>query len=178
MKVGAVTAVGADIQNRLAKIKMLVSDVDGVMTNGQIWLDTNNEWKRAWSVLDGSGMRQLLEIGYELGVITAASAEDVVFRMKFIGVQHFYNGTRDKLPAFHQILQKSGLKAEEVAYIGDDIYDAPVLKAVGFAAVPPNALDEARACAHYVTQRAGGYGAVREVCDLLKKFGHFKAPTA
>ena len=161
------------MQDRLKKIKMLISDVDGVMTNGQIWLDTNNEWKRAWSVLDGSGLRQLIEMGYKIGVITAATAQDVTFRMNLLGVHHFYNGTRDKYPALEKILQESGLKAEEVAYIGDDVYDAPVLEAVGFAACPPGALDEARAVSHYVTQRAGGYGAVREVCDLIKKHGFY-----
>jgi 3-deoxy-D-manno-octulosonate 8-phosphate phosphatase (KDO 8-P phosphatase) len=159
---------------RLGKIKALVSDVDGVMTNGQIWLDSNNEWKRAWSVLDGSGLRQIMEIGYKVGVITAATAQDVSFRMNFLGIHYFYNGTRDKYPAFEDILKKSGLRPDEIAYIGDDIYDVPVLKAVGFAVAPPTALEEAKSAAHYITQKAAGFGAVREICDLLRAHGSIR----
>lgn len=166
-----------DLKQRLRRIKLLVSDVDGVMTNGQIWLDSNNEWKRSWSVLDGSGLRQLIEGGYHVGIITAATAQDVVFRMQFLGVHYFYNGTRDKLPAFHEILTKSGLKPEEVAYIGDDVYDVPVLREVGLAAVPKTAMREALACAHHVIETPAGVGAVREVCDMIRDHGHFAKVT-
>ncbi len=162
-----------ELSEKLKLIQMLVVDVDGVMTTGQIWLDSNNEWKRAWCVRDGSGIKQIQELGFLTGAITAAVAADVKFRLEFLGIPHVYTGSRDKLPAFRNILEKTGLQPHQIAYMGDDIYDVPVLREVGFAASVPGAMDEARDVAHYITKREAGFGAVREVCDLLRKYGHF-----
>jgi 3-deoxy-D-manno-octulosonate 8-phosphate phosphatase (KDO 8-P phosphatase) len=159
---------------KLKKIKMLIMDVDGVLTDGRIWLDTDNEWKRMFSVIDGVGIKRLIEHGYMTGIITGAKSKDVQTRVKFLGIQHFYEGAKEKTPAYEDILAKTGLKDENIAYVGDDFFDIPVLQRCGFAASVPTALEEVRIAAEYVTGSPAGFGAVREVCELLIKFGYHK----
>lgn len=157
----------------LKNIKMLVLDVDGVLTDGLIWLDSNNQWKRFFCIRDGVGIKLLKSQGYKIGVITGGHSEDVTTRVKFLGVDFFYDGKTDKTEPFADLLEKSGLKASEVLYMGDEVYDVPLLEKAGFAATVPGAIDEAKAVAQYVTQAQGGGGAVREVCDMLSRYGFF-----
>lgn len=157
----------------LSNIKMFVTDVDGCLTDGTIWLDSNLQWRRSFSVLDGVGIKLLMEQGYQIGVITGGNSEDVRMRMKFLGIDHFYDGASDKTPPFEDLLKKTGLKPSEIAYVGDEIYDVPIIKRVGFSACPPRAVSQVQKESHYVTKAEGGYGAVREVINLILENGFF-----
>lgn len=155
----------------LQKIKMLVSDVDGCFTDGTIWLDSNLHWRRSFNILDGVGIKLLQAEGYEIGVITGGSSEDVRVRMEFLGITHFFDNASDKIPSFRKILKATGLKASEIAYIGDEIYDLPIIKEVGFSACPPRAVASVKKTVDHICKAEGGYGAVREVCDLILQYG-------
>ncbi|MEQ1875564.1 MAG: HAD-IIIA family hydrolase [Bdellovibrionia bacterium] len=161
-------------KSRLRHIKALVTDVDGVLTDAMVWWDSDKQWKRKFSVRDGVGLKLLMERGYKIGVITGGRSEDVQTRMKFLGVHYFFDGiSGDKLECFQDLLKQSGLQSSEILYIGDEIYDVAVMKAVGVGVSVPDAVDEAREAAHYITKAPGGQGAVREVCDLIRKHGFF-----
>jgi 3-deoxy-D-manno-octulosonate 8-phosphate phosphatase (KDO 8-P phosphatase) len=162
-------------KSKLKNIKALVTDVDGVMTDSVIWWDSDKQWKRKFSVRDGVGMKFLMDAGYKVGVITGGRSEDVRTRMEFLGVHYFYDGIVDKVEPFQEVLKQSGLKASEVLYIGDEIFDVPVLKLAGVSVTVADGIDEAKQVAHYITKCLGGQGAVREVCDLVKKYGFFSA---
>ncbi|MES3036547.1 MAG: HAD-IIIA family hydrolase [Bdellovibrionota bacterium] len=155
----------------LSSIKLLILDVDGVLTDSCIWLDSSGEWRRKFSVRDGIGIRRLIESGYQLAIITASKAEDIRMRVKNLGIQHFYEGSINKEPAFKDLQTKSGLSPKQMAYIGDDIFDIPLLEAVGFSATVPEALEEVKRIVQYTTRHPGGNGAVREVCDLIYRHG-------
>lgn len=151
---------------------MLVLDVDGVLTDTRLWFD-GSEWRRFFSIRDGVGIKRLIDAGYKIAVITGSKAEDIRNRVKTLGIQYFYEGASDKEPSFLQLQQESGVKPTEMAYVGDDIFDIPLLQAVGFAATVPEAVDEVLEVAEYVTRRPGGCGAVREICDYIYKYGAF-----
>lgn len=159
----------------LQNIKMLVLDVDGVLTDCRLWMDSNGEWKRFFSIRDGVGIKRLIESGYKLAVITGSKAEDIRQRVKNLGIQYFYEGAGDKVPSFIDLQRQSGLKPEEMACVGDDIFDIPLIQAVAFGATVPEAVEEVIEEADYVTKRPGGNGAVREVCDLIYKHGAFSS---
>lgn len=161
-----------DVQ-KLKPIKMLVLDVDGVLTDCRLWMDSNGEWKRVYSVRDGVGIKELSAAGYKLAIITGAQATDVRARAKMLGFDYFYEGALDKRPSFEKLKKESGLASDEMAYVGDDIYDIPLIKAVGFGATVPEAVDEVLDVADYVTKRPGGNGAVREICDFILKYGYY-----
>ena len=161
-----------DVQ-KLKPIKMLVLDVDGVLTDCRLWMDSNGEWKRVYSVRDGVGIKELSAAGYKLAIITGAQATDVRARAKMLGFDYFYEGALDKGPSFEKLKNESGFKADEMAYVGDDIYDIPLIRAVGFGATVPEAVDEVLDIADYVTKRPGGNGAVREICDFILKYGYY-----
>ena len=151
---------------------MLVLDVDGVLTDTRVWFD-GTEWRRFFSIRDGVGITRLIAEGYKLAVITGSKSEDIRIRVKNLGIQYFYEGALDKEPAFAQLQIDAGISTSEMAYIGDDIFDIPMIKAVGFGATVPEAVDEVIEIAQYVTKRPGGCGAVREVCDFIYKYGAF-----
>ena len=158
-----------DYTDQIRKVKILIMDVDGVMTDGGLFWNSHGNWCRLFNVQDGVGILRLAELQYQLGVITAALAKDVQERMKMLGIHYFYEGARDKLSCLEDLSAKSQMDFESMAYIGDDLPDIPVLTKVGFAVAVSNAIYEVKNCAHYITQKPGGQGAVREVCDLLLK---------
>lgn len=155
------------MHGKLKKIKLFLSDVDGVMTDATIWLDSSMKWKRRFNVLDGMGLLRLKAQNIQIGIITAADADDVRFRFNFLKVDHFYEKSSDKGLALKEIVKKTGFDLSEIAYIGDDLMDLPVIESVGFGATVPNSLEEVQAKADYVTMRRGGEGAVREVCEMI-----------
>lgn len=161
-----------DVQ-KLGTVKMLVLDVDGVLTDCRLWMDSDGEWKRIYSVRDGVGIKALSAAGYKLAIITGAQAKDVRARAKMLGFNFFYEGAADKWPSFEKLQADSGLKPSEMAYVGDDVFDIPLIKAVAFGATVPEAVDEVIEAAQYVTKRPGGNGAVREVCNFILKYGFF-----
>ncbi len=158
---------------RLKKIKMVLTDVDGVLTDTRIFLSDSGQWRRFFSIRDGLGLIRLQEAGYEVGIITTSKADDIRERAKNLGIKWFYEGIKDKIIAFEEIVKKSGIRPEEIAYIGDDYPDLEVLKKVGFSATVPESFTDIKAAVDYTTKRPGGVGAVREVCELVLKFGAF-----
>lgn len=151
---------------------MLVLDVDGVLTDTRLWFD-GKEWRRFFSIRDGVGIKRLIDSGYKTAVITGSKAEDIRARVKSLGIHYFYEGALDKGPSFLQLQQESGIAPHEMAYIGDDIFDIPMIQEAAFGATVPEAVDEVLEIADYVTRRPGGCGAVREVCDYIYKHGAF-----
>jgi 3-deoxy-D-manno-octulosonate 8-phosphate phosphatase (KDO 8-P phosphatase) len=158
-----------EIQAKLQKIKLLILDVDGILTDCSIFWQEENGWTRIFSIKDGYGMKLLMLAGVHVAVISAGSSEDVKKRMQFLGVQDIFLGKEDKLIAFEKLLKKYDLKEEETAYMGDELFDLPVLRRVGFSATVPEAAEEVLAEVDYITQRTGGKGAVREVIDGIRK---------
>lgn len=153
----------------LNRIKLLLLDVDGVMTDGRIiYLNDGGEAK-AFDVKDGHGLKLIQRAGIKVGIITGRQSDIVARRAAELGIELVYQGAKDKMQPFMEILEKLGLKASEVAYVGDDLVDLPVMRLVGFSATVADASDDIKPYADLVTSRPGGRGAVREVCDLLLK---------
>lgn len=160
----------------LAKIKLLLLDVDGVMTDGRITYDSNGVESKSFDVKDGHGLKLLQRAGIEVGIITGRQSAVVTRRAEELGIELVYQGAKDKLVPFNEILELRGLSPEQVAYVGDDVIDLPVMRRVGFSATVADADEDVKPFADLVTERAGGRGAVREVCDfLLKKTGLWAA---
>lgn len=162
-----------EIIQRLKKIKLLVTDVDGVMTDGKIFLGDDGEWRRLYSVRDGAGIVFLKEHGYKVGMITGAQSPDVRKRAEHLKFDYIYQGKVDKGPAFDEIKKISGYTNEEISYIGDDIFDVVILEQVGLAVTVPGAMDGVKPKCHYVTKRPEGDGALRELCEMIMKYGYY-----
>ena len=155
------------LSNKAGRVRLLVVDVDGVLTDGGLYFDNRGEeWKRFHS-LDGHGLRMLLEAGIEVGVITGRQSGIVDRRMADLGVPHVYQGRRDKRPAFAELLAATGIDAAEAAYVGDDLADLPIMRRVGLAVAVQNAHGFVKQHCDWVTSAAGGQGAVREVTDFI-----------
>jgi len=163
--------LNSDLKRRLMHIKMLLLDVDGVLTDCRVFLDSNGEWRRLFSIRDGYGIKMLLDLGYKVGIITASKSKDISERAKALGLTYFFEGSLDKIPAFEFAMKDAGLLPHEVAYMGDDLFDIPILRKVGFAATVSDAIEDVREIVHYLAKRPAGNGAVREVCDLIRKNG-------
>ncbi len=157
------------MNEKLADIRLLLLDVDGVMTDGGIVYDGNGLETKVFNVRDGHGIKMLQRHGIEVGIITGRTSAVVDIRAKELGIGLVYQGALKKLDSYLDVKLKTGLDDSQIAYIGDDIIDVPVMRRVIFAAAPADALSDARNAAHYVTSLAGGRGAVREVCDLILK---------
>lgn len=158
---------------KLKNIKILICDIDGVMTDGSIWQNTKGEWIRRFNVRDGVGIKILQKHGIEVAVISGGKSNDVETRLKFLGVEHVYLGAENKEGAFQDLLNKTKVNETECAYIGDDIYDLPLLDKVAFACTVPNAVESVLNEGFYITKREGGHGAVREVCDLILQHSQY-----
>ncbi|MBM9536780.1 KdsC family phosphatase [Desulfobulbus alkaliphilus] len=149
------------------QVQLLLLDVDGVLTDGSITYLTGGGETKSFNTQDGLGIKMLQESGVAVGIITARSSEAVERRARDLGLRHVYQGQKDKLAIYEAILKESELRPLQTAYMGDDWIDLPILNRVGFAAAPANAVPEVRQRTHYTTERSGGRGAVREICDLL-----------
>jgi 3-deoxy-D-manno-octulosonate 8-phosphate phosphatase (KDO 8-P phosphatase) len=152
---------------RAAPIRLLLLDVDGVLTDGSILYSHDGTESKSFNTQDGFGLRLLLEAGIETGVITARTSEAVTRRAQDLKMRYVFQGASNKLTVYKEIVSQSGLKPFEIAYMGDDWLDLVLLVRVGFAAVPANGVAEVQQVAHYVSGKEGGHGAVREVCDFL-----------
>jgi len=157
------------IQASLAKIKMIILDVDGILTDGRIWWVEGTGWTRAFHVRDGHGIKLLMKSGLHVALISGGDSKSVRERAQFLGIQHVYLGDENKIVAFEKVLKATGLTAEQCAFMGDDLFDLSVLEKVGFSATVPSAVPEVKEAVHYITHMPGGYGAVREVCDMIRK---------
>lgn len=159
--------VPADVMTAAAQIKLVILDVDGVMSDGLIYMGNSGEELKAFNVRDGYGIRCLLNAGIDVAIITGRQAKLLEDRCATLGIQHLYQGQSDKLIAFNALLKKLDLTSGQTAYIGDDLIDWPVMEqaCLGIAVADAHPLLIQRA--DYVTRIAGGRGAVREVCDLI-----------
>jgi len=156
-----------DAFERAKKIKLAIFDVDGVMTDGSLYLADDGQEFKAFNSLDGHGMKMLKRSGVELAIITGRSSQLVALRAINLGVTHLYQGSEDKLTAFLELLEKTGHDPAECAYMGDDVVDLPVMRRCGLAVCVPAAPALVKQHSHYITQLPGGGGAVREVCELI-----------
>ena len=156
-------------------IRLIILDVDGVLTDGRVYLDGRGEEIKVFHVRDGQGIRLWLDAGYEVGIITGRKSEALAYRAKELGITHVYQGSRDKLEDYRHLLRVTNLMSEEVAMIGDDLPDLPILHHVGLPVAVGDAVSEVKEEAKYITEARGGCGAVREVIEmLLKKQGKWE----
>jgi 3-deoxy-D-manno-octulosonate 8-phosphate phosphatase (KDO 8-P phosphatase) len=163
----AVQSLDERLIARAKQIRLLLLDVDGVLTDGTLFLSAQGDESKGFNTQDGFGIRLLQEAGIDVGVITARSSAVVKSRCENLNMKYVYQGNSDKLQAYNDILKKSGLKPFEIGYMGDDWLDLILLKRVGFAATPANGVPEVKDAVHYTTSQHGGRGAVREVCDII-----------
>ncbi len=157
------------MNEKLKNIQLLLLDVDGVMTDGGIIYDANGLETKQFNVKDGHGIKMLQRHGIEVGIITGRTSVVVDFRAKELGIELVYQGALKKLVSYNDIKEKTGLQDFQIAYMGDDVIDVPVLRRVGFSAAPKDALPEVSSLVDYISCYGGGKGAVREVCDLILK---------
>jgi len=152
---------------RAKQVQLLLLDVDGVLTDGTLIYSSEGVESKCFNTQDGLGLRLLQDSGVEVGIITARTSPMVERRAKELRLAHLFQGHSDKLIAYESILKQTGLRPLQTAYMGDDLMDLPILNRVGLAAAPANSVAEIRQRVHYTTERSGGFGAVREVCDLI-----------
>jgi 3-deoxy-D-manno-octulosonate 8-phosphate phosphatase (KDO 8-P phosphatase) len=156
-----------DILERAKAIKLVIFDVDGVLTDGSLFLGDDGLEYNAFNSRDGHGMKMLQESGITVAIITGRSSKVVDYRMESLGIKHVYQGQQDKRVAFAEILDKLQLTPQQVAYVGDDVVDLPVMSKVGLAIAVQDAHPMVLKHAHWQTPHCGGRGAGRDVCEML-----------
>lgn len=157
------------LESRVAGIRMLALDVDGVLTDGSIFMDNAGQEYKAFYVRDGHGLKLLQRAGIQIALITGRSSGVVEARARELGITYVYQGALDKRLPFLELKKSTGLADREIAYMGDDVVDLPILAQAGLAAAPADAHETVLERVHFVSRHAGGRGAVREFCDLLLK---------
>ena len=153
----------------LAAIKLMILDVDGVLTDGTITINADGSESKRFSVLDGHGIRMWHRAGLRTAIISGRQTKATSIRAAQLEITHVFQGCHQKLPALEKLLVQTGVSAGEVVYIGDDVLDIPIMRRVGFAVAVANAVDELKGCCHYITSSSGGGGAVREVVEYILK---------
>ena len=156
-----------EILNLAARIKLVIFDVDGVLTDGSLYLGDDGQEYKAFNSKDGLGMKMLQASGIDIGIITARTSDVVRIRMESLGIRHVYQGRQEKLPAFEELKQKLKLSNEQIAYVGDDVVDLPIMHRAGLAITVQDAHRLVVERAHWQTHAPGGRAAAREVCELL-----------
>lgn len=156
-----------DIKEKAKNIELVIFDIDGVMTDGGLFFDNHGGEYKAFNSLDGHGLRMIQECGIQVAVITGRKSTLVEHRMNDLGVSIIYQGYRDKKPAFEKLLQETGFSKDQITYVGDDVVDLPVMTQLDFSIAVQNAHPFVKQHAQWVTERSGGRGAVREVCEFL-----------
>jgi len=157
----------ADILERARGVRLAIFDVDGVLTDGTLWIGAAGEAFKAFNIHDGHGLKMLQAAGVETAILSGRDSGAVVRRAAELSIRHVVQGAGDKNAAFDELLSSSGYAAADCSFMGDDLPDLPVLRRCGFAVAVANAVDAVKAAAHYVTLAPGGHGAAREFCDLV-----------
>ena len=157
------------IFDQAKRIKMIIFDVDGVLTDGTLYLADDGQEYKSFNSLDGHGMKMLKNSGVALAIITGRTSKVVLHRAQNLGVDHLYQGCHDKLETYQELLNKIQLEPAETAFMGDDVIDLPVMRRCGLALCVPAAPALVKQHAHYVTENGGGRGAVREVCEIIMR---------
>lgn len=156
-----------DLRTRARQIRLLIVDVDGVLTDGSIYIDNQGQEYKAFNVRDGHGLKLLPRAGIAPAIITGRSSHVVAYRARELGIEHVYQGFLDKRLAYDELRMLTGLEDGQIAYMGDDVVDLPIMARVGLAAAPRDAHPAVAAHAHFIASHAGGRGAVRDCCELL-----------
>ena len=159
----------AEIERRAARVRLLLMDCDGVLTDGRIRLLDNGDEEKSFHTRDGHGLVLLHRAGLHSGVISGRTSSAVERRARDLGMRYVRQGTWDKIKDFEELLAEAGMDERQVAFIGDDVTDIPLMQRSELAVAVADAAPETRAAAHYTTQLPGGFGAVREVCELILK---------
>jgi len=158
-----------DLSQRARQVRLALFDVDGVMTDGTLFVSGQGESFKPFNILDGLGLKLLKSSGVATGILTGRSSAAVSARAGELDIDHLIQGANDKLRAYIDLQQQLGLDDEQICYMGDDLPDLPVLRRCGLALSPPGAVDEVRSEVHFVTRTRGGKGAVREACELIMR---------
>jgi 3-deoxy-D-manno-octulosonate 8-phosphate phosphatase (KDO 8-P phosphatase) len=156
-----------DLTARAKRVRLAIFDVDGVLTDGTLYIGARGEALKAFNILDGHGLKMLREAGVVTAILSGRKHAAVDRRAKELSIDHVIQGRSEKVPEFEKLLKRVKVKREECAYMGDDLPDLPVLRLCGLAVAVANAVDAVKKEAHYVTRARGGRGAVREACDLI-----------
>jgi len=155
------------IIEKAKKLKLLILDVDGVLTDGKLFFDNDGNEYKAFHARDGHGIKLLRQSGVEVAVISGRKSNSVALRMKNLGIEYVYQGHENKISAFNEIIEKIGITPEQAAHVGDDLLDLPLMVRVGLAIAVQDATNAVKQHADWCTTLSGGCGAVREVCDLI-----------
>jgi 3-deoxy-D-manno-octulosonate 8-phosphate phosphatase (KDO 8-P phosphatase) len=160
------------IENRLLiekakKLKLLILDVDGVLTDGKLFFDNDGNEYKSFHARDGHGIKLLRQTGVEVAIISGRKSNSVALRMKSLGIEYVYQGHENKISAFNEIIEKIGISPEQAAHVGDDVLDLPLMIRVGLAIAVNDANFAVKQHADWCTELSGGCGAVREVCDFI-----------
>ncbi|MCP5196915.1 MAG: 3-deoxy-manno-octulosonate-8-phosphatase KdsC [Gammaproteobacteria bacterium] len=156
-----------DVLSKAAQIRLVIFDVDGVLTDGRLYFGNDGDEFKAFYIRDGHGIKMLLDAGVDIAIISGRRALSVERRMADLGIRHVHLGVQDKRAAFDDLLAQLNLIADQVAYVGDDLIDLPVMTQVGLAIAVQDADPFVRRHAHWQTPHRGGRGAARDVCELL-----------
>ncbi len=156
-----------EVRRCLSAVQLLSLDVDGVQTDGGVYVDEDGQVSRKFHVHDGVGIQRVRKAGIEIAMISAGSSGSIEHRASRLGVTHVFTGVEDKLATLRTLAEKLGIPMENIAHVGDDLNDLPVLEAIGCPMTVADGMPEVIAVARYVTTRRGGDAAVREVCDLI-----------
>ena len=163
-------------KERAKQVRLLLLDVDGVMTDGRLGFDGSGRELKFFYARDGIGIRLLQRAGLRVGILSGRKAKVVELRARELGIDLLLQKSQDKAQGLEEVLRREGLRPDQICYVGDDLVDLPVLFGVGLAVAVADAVPEVRAAAHFVTQKPGGRGAVREICEaLLKAQGRWTA---
>jgi 3-deoxy-D-manno-octulosonate 8-phosphate phosphatase (KDO 8-P phosphatase) len=154
---------------RVARLRLMIFDIDGTLTDGKLFWVPGSGWTQQYSVRDGMGIKRLQEVGVEVAAISGGDSLSAQMRMQSLGIKHVHFGSQDKVAHFERLLSVLQVAPENAGYMGDETVDLPLLRAVGFSAAPPEAPEEVRGAVHYVAQRPAGGGAAREVCEFILK---------
>jgi 3-deoxy-D-manno-octulosonate 8-phosphate phosphatase (KDO 8-P phosphatase) len=158
-----------DFQARLKKIKLLLLDVDGILTDARTFYIDGTGFVRVFNMYDGYGIKLLLRAGFPVGIISGGKAKDLQERIKILGIEHAVLGSEDKLTSAKTIAEKLNIPFENIAFMGDELFDLPALRAVGLSITVPGAVQEVKDEVNWITQKQGGDGAVREIIDAIRK---------
>lgn len=159
--------IAQHIVEKAKLIRLVIFDVDGVLTDGSLFYGDDGQEYKAFNSRDGHGMKMLQNSSVEIGIITGRTSSVVNHRMENLKISHIYQGQTDKLPAFESLMEKLDLRPEQIAYVGDDVIDLPIMLRVGLAITVADGHPLAKQHAHWTTAKSGGHGAAREVCEFV-----------
>ncbi len=168
------STIPLELQARLRRVRLLCLDVDGVLTDGNLYWSDGGGWSQRFSVRDGFGIKLLQERAIEVAILSGGDLRAGRERAASLAIKHAYFGIGDKVARYRELTRDLEISPEETAYVGDELVDVPMIELVAFGATVPEAVDEVRRKARYVTHRPGGDGAVREVCDLIRAHSEWR----